>query len=177
MPQLDALPQQLEYKEKVGEEAGRPAATVERLLANTVTPYLFSTVQVGVDDVRLDYRSTVLGVVPAHKVRVLVPLADVADARVAPSVHLDRLAVGAVLIVLGAVLDLWVPVRSGLAVIGLVFVVLSVVACLRLTTRSGRRYDAPICLREIRRGDRLCALIRARRPSGTPPSREDATSW
>jgi hypothetical protein len=158
----------------MGEEAGRPAAIVVRLLANSVTPYLFSRVQVGVEDVRLDYRLTVLGVLPAHEVRVRVPFADVADARVAPSVHLDRLAVGAVLIVLGAVLDLWVAVRRGLAVIGLVFVVLGVVACLRLTTRSGFRYDAPICLREIRRGDRVCALIRARRPSGTPPSREGA---
>jgi hypothetical protein len=153
----------------MGEKAERPAVIVERLLANIVTPYLFSTVQIGVDDVRLEYRSTVLGVVPAHQIHARVPLADVADARVAPSVHLDRLAVGAVLIVLGAVLDLWVPVRRGLGVIGLVFVLLGVVACLRLTTLSGHRYDAPICLREIRRGSRLCALIRARRPSGTRP--------
>lgn len=159
----------------MGEECGHPTASAERLLANAVTPYLFSTVQVGADGVQLDYWVTVLGIAPARRVRVRVPLAEVADAQVAPSVHLDRLAVGLALIVSGAVLDARLPVRAGVGLIGVLLVMLCVVACLRLTTWSGRRYDAPICLREIHRGSRVCAVVRARRPPGTPSCGEGAS--
>jgi len=131
------------------------------MVSNTVTAYVFTTVQVGEDDVVLDYRRTMLGVVPARRVCVRVPRTDIVDARVAASVHLDRLAVGVVAIA-GAVMAGSPAVGVGLGVVGLMFVLISVVAVLRVTTRS-RRYDAPICLREIATGRRLSALIGAGR--------------
>jgi len=132
------------------------------MVSNTVTPYLFSVVRVGQDDVDLEYWRILLGVVPVARVSIRVPLSDIAGVRVAPCFHGERFVAAGLVALLGVAVARWPVLRVCLWLLAAVLALVGVVAVIRVST-AGQRYDVPVCLREIGRARRLCDVLDERR--------------
>jgi hypothetical protein len=153
----------------VGDPPVQPGTIGERLISNSVTPYLRTRVAVDGGQLRLDYWRIALGLAPGRRVRVTVPLEDVVEVRVAASVHLDRLVVGVALATVGVLVHGPTAVMIAVRVVALAMLLVGVTACLRVRTTS-RRDDAPICLREVPRARRLAELIGVRAAGSGGPA-------
>ncbi len=132
------------------------------MVSNTVTPYLSSTIRITGDHVEADFWRIALGLVPAGRVHVRLPLAEVTDVRVAPSVHAERFVAAVAFALLGAALAGRWPVLGVIVwVVAAAMALVGVVAAVRFETATAH-HDVPICLREIGGARRLCEQIRQR---------------
>jgi hypothetical protein len=119
-----------------------PTVTV---LTNSLTPWLRSRFTLREDGLHADVPRALLGLVPAGRRRVRLPLERIDDIRVSMALYPDRALVCSLLLV-GAVVVTG-PGRIALLALGLVLLPLSYVAVLRVDLRDvARRERFPICV-------------------------------
>lgn len=120
------------------------------VIVNVVTAYQQVLLRLDPDTLTIDSPVAWLGVVPHARRFLEVPRSAIRGAVVAPAVFPSRLLVAAVIGGLPWFVPLPTAVVVACSLLGFLFLLLSVVASIRIDTTAGERHVVPVCWFERR---------------------------
>lgn len=149
-----------------GPSAGSQGAPARELavIVNVVTAYQRILIRLDADTLTIDTPTTWLGIVPHGRRVIDVARTQIRDACIAPAVFPTRLVVA---IGLAAAVALASPpalLAVAGSVVALLFLLLSVVASIRIDTLTGDRHVVPVCWFERRAVQSLLADLEESAP-------------
>lgn len=114
-------------------------------MVNVVTAYQRTRIHLDAHALTIDTPVAWLGVVPHDRRVIDVPRAEIRDARIAPAFFASRLVVAAGFATLPRVASVPPAPTVVCSMVAVLFLMLSVVASIRIETLTGDRHVVPIC--------------------------------
>jgi hypothetical protein len=125
--------------------ASRVHARELAVMVNVVTAYQRIRLRLDADTLTIDAPIAWLGVVPHGRRVIDLPRAGISVARIAPTVFPSRLIVAAALVALPWLVPLPAAIAVLSSVLAFLFLLLSVVASIRVEMSNGERHIVPVC--------------------------------